>query len=683
MMAILKNLKITTKLAIGFTLGVVSLIVIGGKAIRVITEVKNNVAYLTICKNIEIEVLECRRQEKNILLFGPDEIARLEEREEKTYLEKINGHLDTLKKLIEKGNKNVIGADKEFKTALIELNNYTASLEKVKANFKEQKIIQQSVEDYFEKLRREFDQQQKRLPEVSLLILEIHLQIHHYLYFHNSEYLIGAKKKINILIKAIKDKEINTIINENMALIDSLIKNNNAIETHIINMREGGRKIQETASEIMGSIEKRINDIQKNNLSVMLMIIISTIILESGICFYFSQSIISPIHQLQSTSAIIAKGDLSQRVVINSNDEIGELGQSFNKMVDNLEIITVSKEYTDNIIGSMVDALVVVSPEGMIKTVNGALCQLLGYSEKDLVGASVRQIFEGEPFFIGTKVDKILKNGCFNNYEFTYLSKDKQKIPALLSGSVLRNGEGIITEIIALGKDMRELKKLQEKLNHSERLATMGKFASVISHEFRNYLGVMRNSVYIIKMKLNSSDENINKYLAILEEQIVEVDKAIENILTFAKTKQPKVKKVGLPAILFGCIDNVQIPNRIELITRIDQDLPMIQADEIQLSVVFINIIINALQSIKSEGKLVITAKKENDFVNISFRDTGCGVKKENRNKIFEPFYSTKDTGYGLGLSTAKIIIEAHGGRINVESEADEGTVVTINLPIS
>jgi signal transduction histidine kinase len=160
----------------------------------------------------------------------------------------------------------------------------------------------------------------------------------------------------------------------------------------------------------------------------------------------------------------------------------------------------------------------------------------------------------------------------------------------------------------------------------------------------------------------------------------METSRIVENILTFSKTLRLELKSVDVGDILSASIGDVQNPNRIPIITHIDKVLPKISVDEIQIKRVFINIISNALQAMEEKGTLTIEASRVNDSVGILFKDTGPGIKEEDKKRLFEPFFSTKSKGIGLGLTMSKNVVEAHGGKITIESEAGKGTVVTIKL---
>lgn len=400
------------------------------------------------------------------------------------------------------------------------------------------------------------------------------------------------------------------------------------------------------------------------------------------IALLISRVMIKPLIELNKVAVEIGKGNLDVKIEVKSNDEIGQLASSFNKMAEDLKKITVSKDYVDNIIGSMSDALFIIDPDAKIREVNKASCELLGYDKKELVGKPAQQLFEGEIPCEGKKLKELTEKGFLENYELLCLSRDKVKIPVLFSASIMKNLKGENAGIVGVGKDIRELKSLQARLALSEKLAAMGKVAGIMGHEFRNQLSVMRNSIYFLKMKLPDADEKIKRHLAILEGQAIETNSIIENILMFAATKHPEFKAADLKNILLTSINKVRISEKIKIINQIDEDLPEIQADSIQLAQVFVNIVKNAVEAMKEEGRLTIAASRIGDFINIQFEDTGPGIKAEDKMRLFEPFFSTKANGTGLGLVISNSMVRAHGGSINIESEEGKGTAVIIRLPV-
>ena len=189
--------------------------------------------------------------------------------------------------------------------------------------------------------------------------------------------------------------------------------------------------------------------------------------------FFISRSITKPIASLKAATAEISKGSYGTIIDVETKDEIGELAASFNRMTGVLKETMVSKDYVENIIGSMVDCLVILDPDATIRTVNQATCDLLGYSEDELIGSSMDLIVLGkEEIFKGTKLQKLTGKGSVMNHEMIFKTKKSEIIPVLLSGAIMRDKNGKITDMVCVAKDFTERKKMEEE--RDELFLTLG-----------------------------------------------------------------------------------------------------------------------------------------------------------------------------------------------------------------
>ncbi|MCK5219036.1 HAMP domain-containing protein [bacterium] len=668
----MKTLRIGNKLVLGFTCCILLSAVIGGVAIINLVRISHDIKQIKIAANIEKVILECRRQEKNILLLGPHSKSTLSEQEEKTYLEKLNHSLLSLRSLLDMPKSQDMSAEINI------FNTYIGWLDNIVAAFAERKAIIEKLVINFEKLHR-----QRHLREhLPTKTLQRQALLNHELFYHGCEYLDLIKTKVNTLKNITKDQAVIKLVDEYLALFDKFVKNSENINTNILNMRKNGRKIQTAAIRLETIAEKKIAVTHSQTIAIVWTTFLAVVILAGIICVLLARNITRPVSKLAAATTIIAQGNLSQRVEISSHDEIGQLARAFNNMTADLQKTTVSKNYVDDIIGSMLDALLVVDVDGNIRAVNEATCRVLGYSEAELLGKPVREIFTEESFYTGFQLNELLKTGYVKNRELICLSQSGARISMLFSGAVIRDSQGQINGIVGVGKDMRELISLQEKLARHEKLAVMGEFAGIIGHEFKNQLGIMRVSVYFLKMKSSPKDKTQMKHLNILEKQIIATNRMIENISTFSRTRKPEFKSIDINQIISASMEQVSIPEEIVIVNHTDENLPSIPGDEIQLGRVFVNMFLNAIQAMAGKGHLSITVVRENKFVHVKIADTGSGISAENKAKIFEPFYSTKSTGTGLGLASSRYIVEAHGGSIAVESEKGKGTVMSVKLPI-
>ncbi|MHA1723917.1 MAG: two-component system sensor histidine kinase NtrB [Promethearchaeota archaeon] len=228
---------------------------------------------------------------------------------------------------------------------------------------------------------------------------------------------------------------------------------------------------------------------------------------------------------------------------------------------------------------------------------------------------------------------------------------------------------------------VKEIKELKEDLIRKEKLIHLGKFASVIGHELRNPLAVMNNSVYFLTMILKNPQEKVIKHLTILNEQIVKAERIISNVLDFTRTKEPCFEECEVNELIESSIQSIEIPQNIMIIKKFADNIPPLLLDPSLMQQAFHNLISNAIDAMPDGGTLEIDTIKENDFAKINFKDTGIGIPKKNLKKIFEPLFTTKMKGFGLGLSIVLDIIESHKGKIAVKSSLNEGSIFILQIP--
>ena len=234
-----------------------------------------------------------------------------------------------------------------------------------------------------------------------------------------------------------------------------------------------------------------------------------------------------------------------------------------------------------------------------------------------------------------------------------------------------------------VAKRTQELKEAQEKLVRSEKLAAMGQLAGSVGHELRNPLAAIRTSAYFIKAKLeNVADEKVHKHLDMLDKQVVVCDRIITDILDFSRPGKTNIGEIDINKVICEQVKNISAPKNIEISTSLAENLAKVMADSGQLERVLSNLISNAIQAMPGGGKLSFSTNRSGEFIEVKVTDTGEGISQENLNKIFEPLFTTRAKGVGLGLALAKALVERQGGTIRVESQIGKGTTFTVKLPI-
>jgi len=231
-------------------------------------------------------------------------------------------------------------------------------------------------------------------------------------------------------------------------------------------------------------------------------------------------------------------------------------------------------------------------------------------------------------------------------------------------------------------KRTRDLEQVQEKLIRSERLAAVGELASGVGHELRNPLNVIRNCVYLLKMKLSEEkDEEALSTLQIMDKQVDISNRIVTDLLDFTRIKAPSMTTVDLNGLVRESLSWVTVPENARVHADLDSSSPRVRVDSEQVGRAFANIISNAAQAMNGKGELNISSGIEDGSVWVKFADNGCGIPEENLEKIFEPLFTTKAKGIGLGLAITKRLVEQNNGTITVDSKVKQGTTFTVSLP--
>jgi signal transduction histidine kinase len=236
----------------------------------------------------------------------------------------------------------------------------------------------------------------------------------------------------------------------------------------------------------------------------------------------------------------------------------------------------------------------------------------------------------------------------------------------------------------------QELQEAQEKLVRRERLAVLGQLAGGVSHELRNPLGAINNAAYFLDMALEDPSPEVQEALGILSRKVKTAENIINGLLDVARGKPPTRQEIDLDQVVQEALSQAAVPEHIEVTVQLDEALPTILADPDQLGQVFGNLILNAIQAMTlpssietpQGGQLNIQSLvPSSGWVAVSISDTGVGIPPENLDKLFEPLFTTKSKGIGLGLTLVKSLVEGNGGRIKVQSQAGEGSTFTVSLP--
>ncbi len=220
----------------------------------------------------------------------------------------------------------------------------------------------------------------------------------------------------------------------------------------------------------------------------------------------------------------------------------------------------------------------------------------------------------------------------------------------------------------------------EERLQ-SERLATLDRLGAGVAHELRNPLGVINNSVYYLKSRLGEQDPKITRYLGIISHEIEASNRVITNLADLSQARNIVTAPVDPNVLVERALERALLPIEVTVHTSLATDLPQVHADVAKMQQAFLNLIANAIEAMPSGGKLTISTNRQDGQVEFCFEDTGIGIPAENLERIFEPLFTTKTNGMGLGLALARVLIESHRGEIAVSSRPGIGSRFTVHLP--
>jgi two-component system sensor kinase FixL len=336
------------------------------------------------------------------------------------------------------------------------------------------------------------------------------------------------------------------------------------------------------------------------------------------------------------------------------------------------------------IIDSAVDGVIVIDEQGLIESFNPAAERMFGYSEQEILGRNVNALMpspdrERHDAYIRRYVDTGEARIIGRGREVTAVRRDGTTFPVHLAVGDMRIGdERHFTGIL---HDLTARVRLEAQLREGAALARLGEMAAVMAHEVRNPLAAVRGAIQVIGSRL---PEN-SREAPVVKEIIARIDALnglLNDLLLFARTPQPSTAPLSLRGLITATTDLLsRDPAFAALQFQIEGDPPPIDGDVELLKIVFQNLLINAGQAMQGRGAIRISLGARNGVAQVAIADSGPGMAPEVRQKLFQPFFTTKARGTGLGLATSRRLIELHHGTIAVECPPSGGTVATIRLP--
>ncbi|MBU1153427.1 PAS domain S-box protein [bacterium] len=365
------------------------------------------------------------------------------------------------------------------------------------------------------------------------------------------------------------------------------------------------------------------------------------------------------------------------------------------------EALASEKELLAITLGSIDDGVIVTDIKGKIVLINGMALKLCGVTQKEALGQHLCQVFNIVDAYTQESypdpVKKILQTGEIvrlgNNTML--ISRDGKHRLLDDSGIVIHNKRGEVVGVVLVFRDITEKQQREEELKRTQRLETFYLFAESIAHDFNNILMAILSNVTLAKINL-APEDRIFKKLSEIEDISLKAKELTSQLFTLSKDSGLVKSLVSISELVKEVVKFNLSDSTIQAKISIVDDLHSIIGDSGQIMQVFNNLILNVKEAMPNGGEIEIKAKNitiekeekpiplsRGDYIKVSIKDQGCGIPVEHLQKIFDPYFTTKDKGRGLGLSIVYLIIKRHGGYIEATSEVNKGTVFYLYLPAS
>ena len=340
-----------------------------------------------------------------------------------------------------------------------------------------------------------------------------------------------------------------------------------------------------------------------------------------------------------------------------------------------------------------------VSPDGRILEVNESACEALGFRREEMIGQPLAMIYAPESL---TKMKRLVarwkKTGLLRGHEMVILSRSGHRRTVLLNVGAVRDHDGRIlhstsvqTDITDLRQAEEDLRRQRDKLAEAKRLSDIGVLAASVAHDLRGPLSVMNIATHNIKRK--SREPAIAGHIARIEKKVAESDRIITNLLRYVRTKDPVLERAGIYKVVLESVGGAIAghPGQKVIVRRNLAGLKDVEIDidAVQIKEVLDNLLNNAYDALVDRsggvaGKIEVKgAVLGKSWVEITVTDNGPGIDARHLDRVFDPLFSTKTLGTGLGLTICKELVRRHHGLIDIRSREGEGTTIQMRLPLS
>jgi PAS domain S-box-containing protein len=343
------------------------------------------------------------------------------------------------------------------------------------------------------------------------------------------------------------------------------------------------------------------------------------------------------------------------------------------------------KSLMRNILESIPTGVLTLDRLGVVTSLNGAAERLLGLRATAVVGHRLGEL-DAAPDLVQWIEAAREGTRLVHETDLVLELEGSRRLTVRGAASELRDDTGHADGLVILLRDVSEINRLETQLRRADKLSALGTLSAGVAHEVKNPLHALTLNLHLLEKEISAgrgASPDAQEYLAVLRSEIQRIHRIVENFLRFSKPAIPEVKPLDVNALLERVLSLIAFEAAEHLVTietAFEASLPSVFGDEGQLSQVFLNLTMNALQAMPNGGVLGVFTRLDGGWVEIAVKDTGDGIQAEALPHVFDPYYTTRPRGVGLGLAIAHRIVEGHRGTIDVETDVGKGTMMTVRL---
>jgi two-component system, sporulation sensor kinase E len=342
-----------------------------------------------------------------------------------------------------------------------------------------------------------------------------------------------------------------------------------------------------------------------------------------------------------------------------------------------------------NILRDSADAIITMDPDDVVTSWNRGAESIFGYLANEIIGKSVDIIVPPdlrEARELESIARKFRAQGAVRSHQTERITKDGRRIQVIFTRTAILDDSGKVIGSSSVVKDVTSFRSLERQLADAEHLATMGELSAGLAHEIKNPLAGIKGAIDVIRDSLPATDIH-REVLGDVLHEVNRIDRIVRDLLSYAKPKPPSHSSIQLPALVQRIVAIARsAPKHHAIPIEVKQPAPVpdFTGDETQIEQVLMNLLLNAQNAMTSGGQIEVELdyEKESKTIRMEVRDNGPGIPEEIRKKIFQPFFTTRTDGTGLGLATCLKSVQYHGGSIEMRSKLGMGTAFVVTIPL-